>query len=488
MRPLPATAGELRGLRAARWVRESTRGQFDRYGPDAQRELQDRAIARHGLADTGLSWSAAQSGATVHDSPVMLAMLDAARAGGFDVLVVAYVARWQRNLRQTLNLLEEVLHPAGVAVYFCDEELLSTCERHWDTLVDEAKAADSWLRKHRRRVKEGLAAKLATKRDPGGRPPFGFRRGPDKLIEPDPATLPTVKRVFALSAAGLTDHDVAVEVRLPLFTVRGVLTSPLYLGRLRDGGPANWGPVVDPAVVRCAAESRARRATNTGRPAIPARPYALSMLHCAECGIRLIGDTGYYRHRGTCPAFNAATPDRPPGWHGRRDGKGYRRALYEDAVGSVLARVSFGAASLTSVVGLVTAPPSSPDRLALARIERERDSVLARYRRDRDSSALDLAMARLDAEQREASRPREVEGVPADVAVLYLQELSKTWAKADGGPGRRMLAEALFERIDVLGGREATIRPTEMAVAYGFAAAIPDRLEVTVGYGRGERI
>ncbi len=150
--------------------------------------------------------------------------------------------------------------------------------------------------------------------------------------------------------------------------------------------------------------------------------------------------------------------------------------------------MSFGAASLTSVVGLVTAPPSSPDRLALARIERERDSALARYRRDRDSGALDLAMARLDAEQREASRPREVEGVPADVAVLYLQELSKTWAKADGGPGRRMLAEALFERIDVLGGREATIRPTEMAVAYGFAAAIPDRLEVTVGYGRGERI
>ena len=46
---------------------------------------------------------------------------------------------------------------------------------------------------------------------------------------------------------------------------------------------------------------------------------------------------------------------------------------------------------------------------------------------------------------------------------------------------------AEFERIDVLGARETTIRPTNTAVAYGFAAAIPDRLEVTVGYGRGER-
>jgi hypothetical protein len=70
---------------------------------------------------------------------------------------------------------------------------------------------------------------------------------------------------------------------------------------------------------------------------------------------------------------------------------------------------------------------------------------------------------------------------------VYLRELSTTWRKADGGPGRRMLTEALFSRIEVLGGREATIHLTDEAVAYGFAAAIPDRLDVTVGYGRGER-
>jgi hypothetical protein len=39
----------------------------------------------------------------------------------------------------------------------------------------------------------------------------------------------------------------------------------------------------------------------------------------------------------------------------------------------------------------------------------------------------------------------------------------------------------------VLGFREATIRLTDSAVAHGFAAAIPERLEVTVGNGRGER-
>jgi len=65
--------------------------------------------------------------------------------------------------------------------------------------------------------------------------------------------------------------------------------------------------------------------------------------------------------------------------------------------------------------------------------------------------------------------------------------LPTTCQGADGGPGRRILAEALFERIEVLGAREGTIRLTDGAVAYGFAAAIPDRLDVTVGYGRGER-
>jgi hypothetical protein len=161
--------------------------------------------------------------------------------------------------------------------------------------------------------------------------------------------------------------------------------------------------------------------------------------------------------------------------------------VYEDAIGTVLDQVALGAASLTHVIGMVAAPPSSADELALARIERERQDAWARYLTNWDSRALDEAMTRLDTDEREARRPREVEGVPADVAVRYLRELSTTWHKADGGPGRRMLAEALFSRIEVPGGLEATIHLTDAAVAHGFAAAIPDRLDVTVGYGRGER-
>ena len=61
---LPTSLDALSGLRAARWIRESTERQVDRYGPDAQGEQQDRAIERYGLLDTGIAWSVAHSGRT----------------------------------------------------------------------------------------------------------------------------------------------------------------------------------------------------------------------------------------------------------------------------------------------------------------------------------------------------------------------------------------------------------------------------------------
>lgn len=78
MTRLPRDLDELRGLRVARWVRESTGGQYDTFGPEAQREQQDRAIERYGLADTGLAWSVAHSGRTVDRTPAWAEMIAAA--------------------------------------------------------------------------------------------------------------------------------------------------------------------------------------------------------------------------------------------------------------------------------------------------------------------------------------------------------------------------------------------------------------------------
>ncbi len=211
------------------------------------------------------------------------------------------------------------------------------------------------------------------------------------------------------------------------------------------------------------------------------------MLHCASCGGHLIGDTGYYRHRNPCSAFLAAKPERDGS--GRRDGKGYRREWYEGVVSELLERVQLGAGTIAAVVGEVGQVGSDIDRNALGRIEREREAAIARYRRDRDATALEAAMRRLDAEEARPRTPRQEPAVPAAVARRYLEGLAETWTVASdsASPGRRMLAEALFERIDVLGFREATFRLTAEAVSHGFAAAVPERFVIS-GYGRGERI
>lgn len=483
MRHLPASVDELRGLRAARWIRESTAGQFDRYGPDAQRELQDRSLERLGLVDSGLAWSAAQSGATVHSSPAMRSMLAAATAGDFEVLLVGYVARWQRNLRRVLELLEDTLHPAGVAVWFCDEELLSSSDRAWDALVDEAKSAESWLRRHRRRVREGYAAKRATKADPGGRPPFGFRRNAEtKLMEPDPESIATACKVFDLAADRLTDREVAAATGLGLFTVRGILTSPLYVGRLRTGERAHWPPVVDPALWEEVQSMRSRRRTRDGRPG-RRRPYALTMLHCSSCGRHLIGDTGRYRHPDPCDAFAGVHREPRRRLRGQRigmPGHSYRTAEYEGIVREVLAQVSLGADSLVRIVEATRAP--EVDRLALARIGRERDAAMARYRRDRDAAALEATMAMLDAQEREAREATPAPGLSSAEVVEYLRDLPRLWD--DAPDSRRGLAETLFERIEVLGLRRMRIQPTMSAIAAGLAEAFSS---VSAGYGRGER-
>jgi hypothetical protein len=49
-----------------------------------------------------------------------------------------------------------------------------------------------------------------------------------------------------------------------------------------------------------------------------------------------------------------------------------------------------------------------------------------------------------------------------------------------------MLATALFDRIDVLGMREATVHLSAHAVRHGLAAVLPAELRIPVG-GRGER-
>jgi DNA invertase Pin-like site-specific DNA recombinase len=489
MHALPRFLDQIAGLRVARWLRESTVGQWDNWGPDSQRELQDRTIARYGLVDTGLVWQSAASGRTVYQSIEFGAMIAAAKAGKFDVLLVGYVSRFQRNLKQTLIAVDE-LHALGVAVVFCDERIVSSDADRWDELVREAHEAESYSRKLGRRIGEGLAAKRRRLGEPGGQPPYGYiRSGKPPVLEPVPAELDRVRAVFAAAAEGMTDREVPERVRLPFYTARGILTNPVYVGRLRDGTPTRVPAVIDQNTwdrVQLARGRFSRR--HPGRPTTR-RPYALSMLHCAACGRHLIGQAARYRHTFPCPDWLGAARPAPRAFRNASDhrhkGVSYPADSYEDLIRQALKHVSASAEPAAAVIERLAEDESAPDPVALARIERDRENAMARYRRDRDTGALEAAMRALDQQEAQA-RAVHADGLTPEEAVESLRELPQLWDDAEPS-GRKLLAEALFERIDVLGARKVRLHPSASAKAQGWDMAWNGaRLVVMVG-ARGVR-
>jgi DNA invertase Pin-like site-specific DNA recombinase len=489
MHALPRSLDQVSGLRVARWVRESTTGQYDYWGPDSQRELQDRTIERFGLVDTGLAWQSAASGRTVFQRPEFEAMTEAARAGRYDLLLVGYVSRFQRNLKQTLIALDD-FHAAGVAVLFCDEGILSTDASRWEDFAREAVEAEAYSRKLGRRITEGLAAKRRRLGEPGGRPPYGYiRTGKPPVLEAVPAQINQVRAAFDAAAEGMTDAEVAEATGLAFYTARGILTNRFYIGQLRDGTPTRVPAVIDANTwdrVQLVRSRYTRR--HPGRPATR-RPYPLSMLHCAACGRHLIGQQGRYRHNFPCPDWLSAGQAPARAFRNAKDkrhkGVSYPADEFEGLVRQALGHVSANAELAGAVLDRLVADETGPDPVTLARIERDREAAMARYRRDRDPDALEATMRALDQDE---GRAREAGpcGPSPEESVEAMRDLPNLWDQAEPS-GRKLLAEALFERIDILGSTKVKVHPSASAKAQGWDRAWNGaRLVVMVG-ARGVR-
>jgi hypothetical protein len=170
----------------------------------------------------------------------------AAHQGDFDVLVVGYVSRFLRNLKQTLIAVEDQLHQAGVAVLFADERILSSDPDNWNQFVREAQEAEAYSRKLSKRVREGYGTKRRRLGVPGGnRAPYGIiREGHPSVLRIDEPKALVVGRAYELAAAGCTDWEVAAQTGLAKTHVGEVLTNPIYMGQLRTGEPAGIAPII----------------------------------------------------------------------------------------------------------------------------------------------------------------------------------------------------------------------------------------------------
>ena len=468
MKPLPTNLDQITGLKAARWTRSSTKGQADRNGPDAQHEQQDRVIERFGLVDTGLEWLIAHSGYRKDDKGIAALASTAqwadmmARAGrDFDVLIVGYVSRWARDAEVQFTA-RRLFHQAGAAILFADERLLSSDDSHWEQWAREAVEAESYSRRLGRRVSEGLASKRRRHGDPGGRPPYGFRRTVERIpvIEVDPSAMEIVHRAFELAAAGHSDHEIGAAIERKPKWVAEILTNPIYIGLLRDGNPSAVGPVIDMGTWQAVQSRREARRTREPGQVRRASPYALR-IRCLGCGAQLFGDTGRYRHpKPVCAEFVAAAPDATGpmrGRHTRTLGHSYAQEWYEGLADVLLRRAGSAPDELVqAVLAAREADEVRVDEVALARIGRDRDDATRRLTETRDVTAWQARMTQLDAE--EAAARTAVTGRLTDEEVAaYVRDLPSLWRDADTG-GRKSLASALWSDVAALGWR--TVRYT----------------------------
>jgi hypothetical protein len=95
-------------------------------------------------------------------------------------------------------------------------------------------------------------------------------------------------------------------------------------------------------------------------------------------------------------------------------------------------------------------------------------------------------LKRLDAEEA-AAHAAPSQSPTAAQARAYLEDLPRLWRETSP-EGRRGLAQAIFEKVEVLGVTDYTITLTPEAEAHGLEDALGPEFSCSIGgYGRGER-
>lgn len=470
---LVRTLEDLRGLRYGCWIRESTAGQYDRFGPESQERSIESFVERYGLVDSGIRYTVAHSGKTVWRTSEMAALVADARARRFDVLVVGYFDRWQRNLRRTLELVEDELHPNGVSWAMADRRLVSSDPNDWDEMVREAHEAERYSRKLAERVTDGYGAKFRRWADPGGNPAFGFRRSgePPHLVEIDPASIATAVGLFERYASGATSiRRVSIETGVPIHVVAESLRNPLYNGWVtRHGGerrPARWreDPPVDDALWERVASIRDRETRFRG--AQPKHPDLLRHLLRCPCGAPVTsnGVSHGFRQRvhkePVCPAWPTRIVNGTP---------------WERAIAAQVSGIRWDDGTCARIVRALTSDRPAPIDLARGAEVRRRRELANDLAEGRISEA-DF-MAGIAAAKATVPQARTSDGLTAAEVAAKLRNTAALWSHpAIDDDDRADLVAGIYEEIRVVRGEILGVRLTPAAYAMGLALAMPERV------------
>ena len=283
------------------------------------------------------------------------------------------------------------------------------------------------------RIKESMRARAIDGRALG-KPPYGYRRGSDGVLEIVPDEARVVELIFRLYtkdelglrliAAHLNERDILTRRsgRWNMVTIRYILRNPVYIGTYTRFGlrvPKSHEPIVGPEVFR-KARDRAQSRRPVGR-VVKAEPFLLSGLaSCGYCGNTMMGVTrrqswkrkdgrrarGVYRYYQCQSRNNLSTC----GYHT------WRAALLE---GSVLDRIK---QELNTKADQDSAPfertPEVQDRLDSMAANAERRLVQATKRAARGEISINTLGGYLDEMDDARRRARDSTASDRPAAVL----------------------------------------------------------------------
>lgn len=220
--------------RAARYVRVSTERQ-------ARNTSIPNQLERTAAYITGMAWDIAEtfvepgeSGASL-DRPALNECRSAARARRYDVLVIYDLDRFNRNLRDLLNLRYE-FQQLGIPVWsICDNLEMTSCdEAAFIQVVLRGTYSQIEREKIARRMREGREKTVRDGKYPGGLVPYGYRRNDDGYLVVDDECAGVVRMIFGWA----TDAKMSGRAIARRLNAMGIPSPKARLGKTtvrRDG-------------------------------------------------------------------------------------------------------------------------------------------------------------------------------------------------------------------------------------------------------------
>lgn len=493
--------------RAALYLRVSSEEQVQGYSLPAQERAAEAHCRQQGweivqtYRDEGIS-------ARTNDErkrPAFAAMMAAAEARHFDVIIVHKLDRFARNRRVAFDALHR-LGTSGVGFVSLSENmdystpagqlmltmLVGMAQFYSDNLSFETKKGKG--ERKAQGVYNGLLPYGVTKNEIGIPVLDSDAKYCDLATRGEIVPSAGLMLAFELAAAGRTDREIARALNDAGYrtsgnrgtnpftkdSVRVILRNRFYVGDLPDGEggwvPGKHGEIIDPALFDTANKARDTNARKPRRVAGIRSPWALSgVAICGACGSPIVATgNGTARRRIECAGRKQGHSCTEPSCYAD---------VIEDQINAALGSFRIPEHDRGRLLALWNQYSAGPTAYAVTR--RKLEGKLERLRLlylDGDIDRPDYQRQRADIQADVAALPDEQETgeVVGCRLASFLADVSEAWTAARPDE-RNQIARELFTRVIVLNRTAVAVTPKPQLRPFFLSIAVND--PGIVGYG-----